>query len=319
MRVVALVSGGIGAQILFFPTLDTIKRHYPDAQIDVVTDPRSKAAYRVSKSVSEVLTFDFQDRNSLADWGNLVGTLRDREYDVAITNEQSWAIGLVLWLTGIPTRVGFQGKGSGFFTCKVPMNSEQYLASTYHELVRGLGINAPCPELALNVPNSDIEWAANEQKRLGVKDTGYVLIYGSSESFSKIIGFNNIYPAKNWLSLIQDWSQKQPDMPLVALVSSESEELVRTLKESLPSLKVTIPDNIGKFAAIIAGANLVVCNDSFPMHLSVATQTFTAALFGASDNTKLLPTNDKFLAIHSPSGNLADISSQTLLGKILGG
>lgn len=317
MRVVALVSGGIGDQILFFPTIDTIRRRYPDAQIDVVVEPRSKAAYRVSKSVSEVNTFDFQDRNSLADWGNFVGTLRDREYDVAITLEQSWAVGLALWLTGIPARIGFIGKGSGFLTYKIPMNTEQYVSNTYHDLVKGLGINSPCPELAINVPKTDIEWANNEQKRLGVKDTGYVLIYGTEPSSQTEL--NDIYPAQNWLQIIQDWKLKQPDMQIVAVASSGSEELIRSLKEQQPSLKVTAPDNVGKLAAIIASANLMVCNLSYPMHLSVAVQTPTIALFGTGLGTKLLPKNDKFLAIQSPTGNVADISSQTVLEKILGG
>jgi ADP-heptose:LPS heptosyltransferase len=48
MRIVALVPGGIGDQILFFPTLDNLKRSLPSAHIDVVTEPRSKAAYQVS-------------------------------------------------------------------------------------------------------------------------------------------------------------------------------------------------------------------------------------------------------------------------------
>ncbi|HAX79528.1 MAG TPA: glycosyltransferase, partial [Cyanobacteria bacterium UBA11372] len=82
MRVVALVPGGIGDQILFFPTLDDLKRSYPDADIDVVVEPRSAGAYRVCKSVNDVLLYDFKDRNSPADWGNLLGRLRDREYDV---------------------------------------------------------------------------------------------------------------------------------------------------------------------------------------------------------------------------------------------
>ncbi|BAZ15936.1 family 9 glycosyl transferase [Calothrix sp. NIES-4071] len=313
MRVVALVSGGIGDQILFFPTIDTIRRHYPDAQIDVVASSTSKAAYRVSKSVSEVIAFDFQDRNSLADWGNLVGTLRDREYDVAITLEQSWGVGLVLWLTGIPTRIGFLGKGSGFLTYKIPMNTEQYLASTYHDLLKGLGINSPCPELALNVPKPDIEWAENEQKRLGVKDTGYVLISGTTNQTS----LNDVYPVQNWLKIIQDWKLSQKDMPIVAVASKANEELVRILKEQQPNLKVTAPDNIGKLAAMIAGANLMVCDSSYPMHLSVAVQTFTIALLSYS-GTRMLPQNDFLRVIESPTGKVGDISSKTVLEKIWG-
>ena len=90
MYVVALVPGSIDNQILFFATLDDLKRYYPHAQIDVIVEPKSKAAYRVSKSVHDVLTFDYKDRNSLADWSNLVGMIRDREYDVAIIVGQIW-------------------------------------------------------------------------------------------------------------------------------------------------------------------------------------------------------------------------------------
>ncbi|HEY9659496.1 MAG TPA: lipopolysaccharide heptosyltransferase family protein, partial [Allocoleopsis sp.] len=96
MRVVALVPGGVGDQILFFPTLDSLKQNYPEVEIDVVVEPRSKSAYRVSKSVSDVIAFDYEDRNSPADWANLLGVLRDRDYSAAITTRSTWGIGLLL-------------------------------------------------------------------------------------------------------------------------------------------------------------------------------------------------------------------------------
>ncbi len=316
MRVIALVSGGISDQILFFPTIDSLQRYYPNAQIDVVTEPSSKAAYRLSKSVSETLAFDFQDRNSLADWGNLVGTIRDREYDVAITQYQSWSIGLFLWLTGIPARVGFQGKGSGFLTASIPQNSQQYAASMYHDLLKGLGIKSPCPELAVSVPKADIDWSINEQKRLGVKD-GYILIHNGSSQLSKIKQLDTIYPIHSWQHIIQGFQTTQPNMPIVVVQGLDDDNFVSTLQESAPNIiKVTSPDNIGKLTAMIAGADLMLCTDSAPMHLSVAVQTYTIALFGSTEPAQLLPKNDKFLAIKSPTGKIGDISAQAVLEKI---
>ena len=107
MRILALVPGGIGDQILFFPTIDNLKGRYPEAEIDVVVEPRSTAAYRVSKSVDKVISFDFKDVNGPADWGNLLGILRDREYDVAMSLGRRFGVGFLLWLTGIPVRIGF--------------------------------------------------------------------------------------------------------------------------------------------------------------------------------------------------------------------
>jgi ADP-heptose:LPS heptosyltransferase len=319
MRVVALVPGGIGDQILFFPTLDDLKRQYPNAQIDVVVEPRSKAAYRVSKSVHEVLNFDFNDRNSLADWGNLVGNIRDREYDVAIAVKQNWLVGLLLWLTGIPIRIGYQGKGSGFLTHAVPFKPSQYAAAVYHDLLQPLEINTPVPELAVNVPKPDIEWAQKEQKRLGVHETGYILIHGGSGQLSQAQELDKIYPVENWQQVIQAFQQKQPDLPVVVIKGLDNEQFVRSLLESSPDIKVTTPNDIGKLTAIIAGANLMLSTDSAALQLSVAVQTYTIALFGPTDSAKLLPKNDKFLAIQSPTGKTADVSPNAVLEKIWGG
>lgn len=311
--------GGIGDQILFFPTLDDLKRYYPNAQISVVVEPRSKAAYRVSKSVHEVLTFDFKDRNSLADLGNLVGTIRDREYDVAIALGKSAFVGFLLWLTGIRTRVGYEGKGSAFLTNPVPLKTEQYAAYMYHDLLQGLGIKSPCPELAINVPKADIDWANKEQQRLGIKETGYILIHGGSSQLAKDKGLDKIYPVENWQQVIQDLQHKQPDMPVVVIQGPDDQDLVHGLLMSSPNIKVTSPDDVGKLAAMIAAANLVLCTDSAPMHLSVAVQTYTIALFGPTEPAKLLPNSDKFLAIKSNTGKMKDISPKLVLEKIWGG
>ncbi|MBH8575923.1 glycosyltransferase family 9 protein [Nostocaceae cyanobacterium CENA369] len=318
MRVVALVPGGIGDQILFFPTLDDLKRYYPNAQIDVVVEPRSKAAYRVSKSVHEVLTFDFKDRNSMADWGNLVGSIRDREYDVAIIVGQSWLLGLLLWLTGIPKRIGYEGKGAMFLTDPVPFKPSQNAAAAYHDLLQPLNIKTPSPELTLNVPKPDIEWAQTEQKRLGVNETGYILIQDGSNNASLTKSLDTIYPVKNWQQILQDFQYKQPDLPVVIVKEADNEQFVRSLLEFSPELKVTAPDDIGKLAAFIAGANLMLSTDSAPLYLSVAVQTYTIALFGPTEPAKLLPKNDRFLAIQSPTGKVADIPPITVLEKIWG-
>lgn len=320
MRVVALVPGGIGDQILFFPTLDDLKRNYPEAEIDVVVEPRALGAYRVCKSVSETLRYDFPDRNSLADWGNLLGSIRDREYDVAISLDNSWVIGLLLWMTGISKRIGCDASPSKIFlTNPVALKTEQYAASTYHDLLRELDINTPCPKLTINLPKQDIDWAEEEQKRLGINQSGYVLIYGGASEMSTGSSSSEIYPIEKWREIIRDFQKRQPDMSVVVVQGTNNVPFVSQLLQSFSNLKVTAPADIGKLAAIIAGANLMLCRDSVAIHLGVAVQTYTIALFGRNDPKKLLPQSDRVLTIKSPTGNIADISPQEVLQKVWGG
>ncbi len=317
MRILALVPGGIDDQILFFPTLDDLRVYYPTAEIDVIVEPRAKGAYRVCKSVDEVLTFDFKDRNGLADFGNLLGIIRDREYDVALSLAQRGSIELLLWMSGIPTRIGYEDNaGKWFLTKTVPLKTEQYAAHRYHDLLQGLGINSPCPDLALSVPKPDIEWAEREQQRLGIAESGYILIDGGSSQQPQEKGIAQVYPVEKWREILADIQQKQPDLPIVLLKNPEDAQVGAAMLQSLPDLKITSPADIGKLAAMIAGANLIICTDSAPMHLAAAVGTYTIALFGATEVKKRLPQNEHCVGIQSPTQRVTDIKPEDVLKQI---
>ena len=317
MRILALVPGGIGDQVLFFPTLEDLKQEYPQATIDVIVEPRSKGAYRVCPDVSGVVTFDYKGRNGLADYLNLLGIIRDREYDLALALGQRWTVGLLLWLNGIPVRVGYKTNSDWFLSHTVPLKTEQYAAHMYHDLLGGLGIQSPCPPLKITLPKEDIDWAEAEQKRLGIKDSGYIAIHGGSSKLAQSKGIDKMYPVTKWQQIIKDMRQKQPDLPIVVLQGPEDEEWVAKLKTVYPDLKGIMPLDIGKLAAVIAGANLMLCTDSAPMHLSVAVGTYTIALFGPTSVEKLLPPgSESAVGIQSPTGAIADIAPETVLEQI---
>lgn len=316
MRVLALIPGGIGDQILCFPTLDDLKQQYPDDQIDVVVEPRAKGAYRVCRAVQEVIPFDFQNRNGLADWVNLIGILREREYDAAIAFERCWEMSLLMWLTGIPARIGYAGgRGEFLLTQPIPLKPEQYAAQKYHDLLQGLSINTPCPELQINLPQKDIAWAEVEQNRLNLldaKEGNYVLIDGGP---SQTHDLDWAYPVKNWQKILKDFQQQQPELPVV-VVGSENQARVAALKKACPQLKVTHPEDTGKLAAMIAGASLMISSNPAAVQLAVAVQTYTISLFGPLEPKKYLPPSDRFISIKSSSSKVADIPPDKVLEKV---
>ena len=317
MRILALIPGGISDQLLFFPTLQSIKEKYPEATIDVMVEPRSKTTYRVCKHVQEVLVFDFQDRNGLADYLNLLGMIRDREYEVVITLEKNWVISFLLWLNGIPTRIGYEYSNPLFINSIVPLKEEQYIAYMYHDLLKGLNITSPCPELAINVPKEDINWAESQQQLLNIKSTGYILIHGGASPLTIVQGINKIYPVPKWQRIIDDLQMRQPDIPIVLLCGPDDFEWTTEILNVCPNVKVANTPDIGKLAAMIAGANLMLCTDSAPMQLAVAVGTYTIALFGPTKMKKWLPSkSDRFIGIESLSDKIADIPTDKILEQI---
>lgn len=313
MRTLALVPGGISDQFLFFPTLTDIQRLYPNAHIDVITEPQSVAAYRVCGAVEKAIPFDFQDRNSLADWGNLLGIMREKEYDAVLSLNNSWGMGLVLWLTGIPNRIAYQGPADGFLTHAVAQKATQYKADMFHDLLTGLGINRPTPELSINVPRKDIEWAEAESKRLGLGNSGYILVDGRSESLDP----RDSYPDKSWLLALQAIRDRQPDSAIV-VVTEEGHSLAQDLHDADLAVQSIEPSDVGKLAALIAGANLLMSTNEAALHLAVAVGTFSVGLFGTADPRKVLPQSDRFVGLAANTGKAKDIEPQKIL-EALGG
>lgn len=315
MKVVTLVPGGIGDQILFFPTIADLKRNHPDAEIDVVVEPRSKSAYRVCDSVRNVITFDFKERNGFADIANFIGIIRNGEYDVALSLGSSPKVAFLLWLTGVRTRIGYESGASWLLTKSVPLNKEQYAAAMYHDLLKGLEINSPCPPISVTIPQGDRDWAKVEQQKLGL-NPGYILIHGGSSQLAKIKGIDKIYPAKKWQQVIYGIQQRDSNAQIVVIKGPEDQDFVAELSQVIPDLKITSPKDIGKLAAMIAGAKVMICTDSAPMHLSIGVGTKTLAVFGPTDAKKLLPDSDRAIAVQSRTGALADLTPAEIIEKL---
>ncbi|MEL6555080.1 MAG: glycosyltransferase family 9 protein [Cyanobacteria bacterium J06621_11] len=328
MRILALVPGGISDQLLFFPALESIKKAYPNAEIGVVVEPKAAVAYRVSKIVDTVVPFAFSATKSPSDWANLLGIVRDREYEVAITTDLSWSMGLMLWLSGIPTRVTYSNTSGGwFYTTTIPDQSlsdqpsgQQYQADRYHDLLAAINIEGPTPDLAINLPEGDLAWANTLRDQQQLKD-GYVLMYPGQDTGSS--GKEAQYPTSSWQALISDFRNKQPKMPIVLLQTQGSVGQSSILKSQDDQLIVAAAENIGQAAAVIAGADLVITPDSYAMQLSTALKVFTLALFGKNSPQEMLPPvkgeETRFLGIASATAKVTDIPPDDVLKKVWGG
>ena len=324
MRILALVPGGISDQLLFFPALEDIKKVYPNAEIGVAVEPKAAIAYRVSKIVDTVIPFAFSAANSPSDWANLLGLVRDREYEVAITTDLTWKMGLLLWLSGVPTRVTYDSTGGAwFYTATVPDKSQdgaQYQAERYHDLLKAIDIQKSVPELSVNVPEGDIAWANTLRDRLDLK-SGYVLMYPGQDTGR--LGASAQYPTSSWQALITDFRAKQPKMPIVLLQTQGSSAQVGLLKSQDAQLIVAVAENLGQAAAIVAGADLVLTPDSYVMQLSAALKVFTLALFGKNSPSEMLPPitgeETRFLGIASETGYVADIKPEAVFQIVWGG
>ncbi len=319
-RILALVPGGIGDQILFFPTLAGLRERYPEAEIEVMVEPRAVPAYEVCPSVNKVLTFPFKEQLSLGDLSDLLGRIRERQYDAVLSLGKSIGAKLLLWLTGIPKRVGYAPPGKPWLTDPVPLKPAQYAADMYHDLLQGFGIFSKAGIPQIRLKKSHLEWAEQERKRLfGEASKDYVLLHPGASQLSLQKGILKVYPPAKWVKVIQGFREKRPELPLALVLGPEDENLAEGFLSLLPDLLVSRPLQLGQLAALIAGSTLLLCTDSAPMHLAVATQTPLVALFGPTDPTRLLPAEGPFRAVTAPDGVIDSITPEQILQVIFPG
>lgn len=315
MRVLALVPGGIDDQVLFLPTLQHIHKGLPKAEIFVVTTPEAKPFYNLTKLVAGAVVYGFESASSPADWANLLGIVRDYEFEAVITLTRSWSMGLLLWLSGIPTRIGYGGGSNDLFlTHTVPLKPEQPLMDQYHDLLEGLSISGPRPEPILNIPQKDLTWADNIRQSTGLGDQGFVLVYPGPEAET-----SSFYPAEGWAAILKDFQSRQPDLPLALMQTTDNAAIASATAQMVPGVKLLGPESLAQSAALIAGANLVLSTDSYPLYLAIALKVFALGLFAKNSPDRQLPPANgevRVIGVAANNGKLTEIPAETVLKKV---
>ncbi len=307
MRVLALVPGGIERQLEFLPVLHQIKEGLKGAEIAVVADPRVKPAYGLTPVATEIIPYNFQAANSPADWANLLGILRDREYEAVVTLTESWSLGLLLWLSGIPTRIGYPGGGNGLFlTTTVPHQPDQ----PYQGFLDALHLSGPLPSPNLSLTQADLTAVEGLRQEAGLRQ-GYVAVYPGPTTNG------DTYPTASWVTILKDFQQRQPDLPPVLLQTPEAMAEIVAIQQSVPNLTVITPDGLGQLAALIAGANLLVAVNSYPLLLAQALQVYAVGL-NSNTHPAALPSSDRLIILTASPNRLAEISPAAVLAKIWG-
>lgn len=313
MRVLALVPGGISDQLQFFPTLTTIQETYPNAEISVVVEPESKSAYRVSKAVSEVIPFNYRAQNSPADWANLLGIIRDREFELALCGSTRWEEAVLLWLSGIPIRIGYSNvQFPWLYSTTVPADKELSSDAQNQSLLQKLANPSPSGAIVLNVPEADITWADEQRSTLELSGSGYVVMYPGLNAQA------DSYPLNSWLNIIDDFQSKQPQLPIVLLETVDSEKLTASISRQRMA-KIVEAKNLGQVAALLAGADLVISPDSYVSQVAMALQVFTLILQTTLDPE--LPLTDgeaRAVGARSTTEQLADLKPGDVLQKVWG-
>ena len=279
--------GGIGDEILFLPAISSLKKEFPQAKITLALEPRSKSVKDLSNLIDEVMCVDIKGKNKYLELLKFVFKARFGKYDMVFSSGANQLIPLLLFMTGISYRYGYEsGKGplnlsKILLTKAVKLKKNQYASFMYHELV------TPVTDIKTDYPQIDAGEIEKEQNS--------VLIH---PGVSKMSVVKNMI--KTWAELIKKVLNTGKKVYLIG--GPDDKECIEKITQiigDVPNFEnlYGTTKNIMDLAKLTKRAEVLICSDSAPMHIGVGVGTKTLALFGPTDEKKLIPNNEKFIAI----------------------
>lgn len=313
------------------PTLKSVKSAHPDWHVTLLTEPRGKGIKQLSNLIDDNITFDIKKQLKPQDLMELILLLRKGRYDIVLSSGSSSRVCVLLFLSGIAKRIGYDSGSLSHFllTNPVKLNRDQYAAQMYHDLVSGLGINLPAQAPSIDLEENACEKMRNllAQYRATQNAKPLVLIHPGTSKLAIQKGIIKTWSAQNWAELTARLLNKNCDVILCggpdddATISDVSARLQEkgispaeagASEQAKPASGIFInasgkTSSIQDLAALMHLSDLVVCVDSAPMHMASALQKRLVALFGPTDPAKLLLQNDRAVAIRDENASLIDL------------
>lgn len=286
-KILAINFGGLGDEIFFLPTLMSLKKQFPESEITLALEPRSKGIKDLTDIIDDLILVDVKGKNKYFELLKLLAEVRKRHYDIVVSSGGNKLISVLLFLMGVKIRCGYN---TGFLskvllTNAVGLNKKQYACDMYHDLIRGItDIDTKLPEIRTD-------------KREKISNS--VLIHPGVSRLSIQKGCIKTVTPEVWAKVIDLLVSEGKKVMLVG--GPDDNECIETI---LKTVRVQNFENLyGKtgnlqdLAGLISSAEKFLCSDSAPLHIAVALKTRTYAIFGPTDADNLIPKCDYVTAV----------------------
>jgi lipopolysaccharide heptosyltransferase II len=208
----------------------------------------------------------------------LISYLRKIHFDTAFILHRSFTKALLTLLAGIKERIGYPTKNRGFLltkTIELP-ETEVHKVEYFLGLARGSGIKTRENSYEFFVQDADRDNIKKFLNSHGVADKDRLVVLCPGGNWDP-----KRWPKKSFAKLA-DMLYEKFNVKIVLSGAKKDAVLVEEIKGMMKihpvvSCGLTTLKELG---ALLERANLVIANDSGPMHLAVAMKSNVIALFG---------------------------------------
>jgi ADP-heptose:LPS heptosyltransferase len=275
--------GGIGDAVLMIPGIQALKRRYPNAVIDVLSEKRNGAVFRLCPQVNNCFFYDKPMQLLKAISGN---------YDVVIDTEQWHRLSAVVArLPKARVSIGYStNEREKLFEHKVPYFHDDYEVDSFMNLLTPLGVSEPTRN---KFPFLFVPDPASEQAK-------HMLGSIDGKEFAVIFPGASI-PERRWgvdkFRALAECLEKN-DIPVLVVGGGGDAADGEMIIDGNYGLNLAGKCSLVETAAVIDRCAVLVSGDSGILHIGVGLDKPTVSLFGPGIAKKWAPRGVKHIVLN---------------------
>lgn len=291
--------GGLGDEILFLPCIESFKKKHPDCKITLVLEGRAKGIKQLTPLIDEIIEVDIKAKG-IKKYLNVLRLIRQAragKFDVAISSGKSPLVAIILFLTGIKRRSGYFSRLAFLLTDGVELDENQYAGAMYHDLA--------LPFLDEDEMDFDCmpHLTADAEFNLSCGlEKGFIALHPGVSKMSIDKGIFKCPDAAFWIDIIKGVLNK--GKKLVLLGGPDDKDIIENILkcDEINNNPLFInyygkTKNLCDLKNIMANADTLICADSAPLHIAVGLNINIAAIFGPTNEKKLVPERNNIKVI----------------------
>jgi heptosyltransferase-2 len=274
----------IGDLVMATPVLTDLRKAFPHASITAMCSAPLCELLKEDSSIDELFCFRRPSNSFLRrqEKRNIIDKIRAGRYDTAILLTNSFSSAWWCWQGGIKRRIGYSKHWRwALLTDPIATREEKiHQVDLYKRLLSPLGIPLSSTAPRLYVTDGEVK----ESKELLYK-RGYL-------AGKKLVGINpgaafgsaKCWPLERFRALAIELL-KNKDLYLVFFGDVKTLSLVKEICQGLDARAMNLAGvtSLRELACIIKDCDVLVTNDSGPMHIGDAFQVPLVPLFGSTE------------------------------------
>lgn len=270
----------IGDVVLTTPAIKALREHYATARISILVAPLTRDLVDGNICLDEVLVDDRKgEHKGLRGFVRLVRTIRQRKFDCALVLHTKKRTNLTCFLSGIPVRIGYKNNKFGFLLNRpipdIRHKGEKHEAQYCLDVLKKMGIVCSNKDLDLPVKEDALRWMDQFCKEQNIsEDDRMIAIHpGASD------------PSKRWpenrFAELMDQLGKRYSAKIILIGALETDNIAQTIitLSDTPAVNMAGQTTVGQLAALLMRCDLLVSNDSGPVHVAAGVGTPVVSIF----------------------------------------